>query len=311
MRELKKRGVAILFISHKIEEVFEIADKVTILRDGKYIDSLNIEGLSREKVIELMIGRDISKLSKRRSYVSDKKVLSVQNLTKKDIFADISFNLYEGEIIGIYGLVGAKRTDVLLSLFGVNPADSGRIIINNKEVKITSPNKALGLGIGLIPEDRGIEGLVLQMSLTENITLPILEKIFKNRLVNRKKEEKIAENISKKLGVKYSNLSDMVESLSGGNKQKIVLAKWLLTKAKVLLFDEPTKGIDVGAKVVIHQLMEELASNGIGIVMVSSEVPEILEMSDRVVVLSKGKITGDYNIAEATKKELIKSASKN
>jgi rhamnose transport system ATP-binding protein len=309
MRKLRQDGVGIIFISHKLDEVFKIAEKITVLRDGQLIESKKSDELSHDGLIKLMIGRDISNLASRRSFRKEKKVFEVKNLCKSEVFRNITFDLYEGEILGIFGLVGAKRTELAQAIFGITSVDSGEIYINGVKVNISRADQALNLGVGLIPEDRASEGLVLQMDITENVTLPILHRLFPSLIIKREKERTIADKICKDLEVKYGDLQDIVDSLSGGNKQKIVLAKWMLTKAKILIFDEPTKGIDVGAKEVIHNLMQEIIEAGVSVIMISSELLEILKMSDRILVMAQGNITGQFEIAEATQEKLIRCAS--
>lgn len=309
MRKLKEDGVGIVFISHKLEEVLAIADRATVLRDGVYVGSRQIGELSQDDLIRMMIGRDISSIKKHISHGMEEKLFEVSGLTKAGVFRDISFTLHKGEILGLFGLVGAKRSEVAQAIFGLTRVDGGAITLGRQKVEIKSSSHALQLGLGLIPEDRSSEGLILDMGITENVTLPVLKRIFRLGVMQRSKEDLVAQEICQKLNVKAANLNNKVDSLSGGNKQKVVLAKWILTEAKVLIFDEPTKGIDVGAKDIIHKLMRDLASEGLGIIMISSELPEIIRLSDNVIVMSKGMITGRFTAAEATEDRIIRCAS--
>ncbi len=309
MRRLRKDGVGIVFISHKLDEVMRIADTVTVLRDGERIDSRPSHDLTQDAVIRMMIGRDIARGTARASHSTGEKILEVKDLSKRGVFEGISFQLHMGEILGVFGLVGSRRTDVGEAVFGVHGMDCGTILVDGRRTKMTGTHRALALGVGLIPEDRGTEGLVLPMSLMENVTLPVLGKLFPSRFIDRRRESQVAQRTCDELDVKYGTMQDIVDSLSGGNKQKIVLAKWLLSKARILIFDEPTKGIDVGAKQIIHTLMDDLARQGAAIIMISSELPEILSMSDRIIVMAKGRIVGRFDAAEATEDKIIRCAS--
>lgn len=309
MKKLKADGVGIVFISHKLEEIFKVAGQVTVLRDGVYVGSAPIDRITNDQLVKMIIGKNILNTNRRQSHATSGKIMEVRNLGKRGCFKEISFDLHQGEILGIFGLVGAKRTEVAQALFGILDIEEGQITIAQKKVRINSPNQALNLGLGLIPEDRGTEGLVLEMSIAQNVTLPIIGKIFPFGFIRPKKEQQIAAAVCGRLSVKFGTLNHPVDSLSGGNKQKIVLAKWLLTNAKVLIFDEPTKGIDIGAKDLIHDLMNNLAQTGLGIIMISSELPEILKLSDRVIVMSKGVITGSFAINEANQDRIIRCAS--
>jgi rhamnose transport system ATP-binding protein len=309
MRQLRQDGVGIIFISHKLEEVIRVADRITVLRDGQHIESGPASDFTEDSLVRLMIGRDIKHVGPRESHATGERILEVRNIGRRGIFREISFSLEKGEILGFFGLVGSRRTDVVESLFGIGPVETGTILVDGRSVRMTGTHRSLACGIGLIPEDRGTEGLILSMNLAENITLPDLEKTFPSRMINRRQEAGIAENICEELDVKFGSIRDLVDSLSGGNKQKIVLAKWLLRKARILIFDEPTKGIDVGAKEIIHHLMDDLSRKGVGIIMVSSELPEILKMSDRICVMAKGRIVGQFDAADATQERIMRCAS--
>ena len=308
IQDLKKKGTSIIFISHKLEDIFNVADRVTVLRDGNCIGTKSMENVSKDEVIQMMVGREVKNLFPKLEVKQGNELLRVEGMSRKGSFKDVDFCLNEGEILGFYGLVGSGRTEVAKAIFGLEPANRGKIFIKGKEVRITNPNMAIELGIGYVPENKDEEGLILDMSITSNITLPILEKFSKFGWLDNKAERKTAEEYSEMLDVKASNLEQNVLSLSGGNKQKVSLAKWLASEAKILLFDEPTKGIDIGAKAAIHKFISELASKGFGILMISSELPEILGMSDNILVMHVGLISGYYKRSEATQEKILASA---
>jgi len=308
IQDLKKKGTSIIFISHRLEDIFNVADRVTVLRDGNCIGTKSMENISKDEVIQMMVGREVKNLFPKLEVKQGNELLRVEGMSRKGSFKDVDFCLNEGEILGFYGLVGSGRTEVAKAIFGLEPANRGKIFIKGKEVRITNPNMAIELGIGYVPENRDEEGLILDMSITSNITLPILEKFSKFGWLDNKAERKTAEEYSEMLDVKASNLEQNVLSLSGGNKQKVSLAKWLASEAKILLFDEPTKGIDIGAKAAIHKFISELVSKGFGILMISSELPEILGMSDNILVMHVGLIRGYYKRSEATQEKILASA---
>lgn len=310
MRKLKADGVGIVFISHKLDEVFAISDRVTVLRDGIHVDTKNIPDITPDDLIRMMVGRDLGDVNQRiSSHVTDAVILETRALSRKGAVHDVSLQLRKGEILGIFGLVGAGRTELAETLFGVARATSGDIFIDGRRLVPKDPNAALAAGLGLIPEDRAEQGLVLPMNLYQNATLSVIDRMFPLRVMARSREKREAKQIFASLDVRYHDVADCVDQLSGGNKQKVVLAKWLLTDAKVLIFDEPTKGVDIGAKDVIHQLMDRLASEGMGIIMISSEMPEILKMSDRILVMSGGRITGEFRRGEAGQDDIMTAAA--
>lgn len=306
---LKNDGVGIVFISHKIDEVTAIADRITILRDGNYVATKPADDTNHDELIRLMIGRDLSYLTQRSPSRREQILLAVYGLRRRGVFEGITFKLHKGEILGIFGLVGARRTEVAQALFGVVPASDGEITLEDRRVVLRNSAEALRAGIALIPEDRGTQGLVLQMNIPQNLSLPSLPELFPLRVVSASKEREVAQGMCRRLDVKFASLAAPVDSLSGGNKQKVVVGKWLMTRAKVLIFDEPTKGIDVGAKEVIHELMSELANEGIGIIMISSELPEIVKMSDSILVMAKGRITGRFERNRVTQDRIMQCAS--
>jgi rhamnose transport system ATP-binding protein len=309
VRRLRNEGTGIIFISHRLEELFELADRVTILRDGNYVDTRPLNEVSRDDLIRLMVGRTISNLFPKQEVEAGEVVLKVENLCQAGIFENISFELRKGEILGMAGLVGAGRTDLARAIFGVEPPSAGRIEVEGREVKINSPQEAIRLGLAYVPEDRQLHGLIPQMNITANISLPMLQEYARRGWLRDKVELKAAYGAARQMEVRANNIWQKARELSGGNQQKIVLAKWLSTKPRILILDEPTRGIDVGTKAAVHALMSKLASEGIAILMISSELPEILGMSDRVLVMREGHLTGQFIRAEATQEKIISAAT--
>ncbi len=309
VRQLRLSGTAIVFISHRLEELFAIADRVTTLRDGSYVGTRSMTDVTTEDLIRMMVGRNLDQLFPKQAVAAGEVILEVEGLTVEGTFSDVSFKLRRGEILGMAGLIGAGRTNVARAIFGVEPATSGTIKLDGKVVMINSPEKAMGLGIGYVPEDRKEHGLVLAMSIANNITLPVISKFSNFSWLNKKREAKAAKESSRQLEVKMSGVEQKAGQLSGGNQQKVVLAKWLGTKPQVLILDEPTRGIDVGTKAAVHQLMSDLAAEGLAILMISSELPEVLGMSDRILVMRSGHLTGEFSRAEATPEKLMAAAT--
>jgi rhamnose transport system ATP-binding protein len=309
-RQLRDAGTAIIFISHRLEELFEIADRVTVLRDGQYVGTSAITDVTESDLIQMMVGRTLDALFPKEDVEIGDVALKVEGLTKEGVFEDISFELHRGEILGLGGLVGARRTDVAEAIFGVKPADSGTIQLDQHTVDVRDSKDATRLGIAYIPEDRQQHGLVLPMDLKDNITLPILEQFAAHSWMDEAAERRTAQDFAQRLEVKASGLWQKAQELSGGNQQKVVLAKWLATKPKILILDEPTHGIDVGTKANIHQLMSQLAGQGLAILMISSEMPEILGMSDRILVMCEGRLTGEFNREEASQEKIMMAAVK-
>ncbi len=306
---LRKKGVAILFIGHRLEEVFEIADRITVLRDGKFIATHPAGEVTTNQVIREMVGREVEEFFAKTTASIGKTMLEVKNLGKEGVFSGINFEVRKGEVLGFAGLVGSHRTDVGLALFGIAPADEGSIILDGKEMQIKSPKHALDLGIAYMSEDRRQLGLVLPMSLTTNITLPTLKAYLNGLgLVQKQKEKSVAEKFRERLSIRTPSLETPVAQLSGGNQQKVMLAKWLNANPKVLILDEPTRGIDVGAKADVHQLVDELASQGLAIIVISSDLPEVLSMSDRILVMREGKQMGIFSRDEATQEVIMTAA---
>ncbi len=308
-RSLRNQGVSILFISHRMEEVFEIADRVTIFRDGRWISTLPRSEITRERVIRDMVGRKIEDFFAKSGVQRGELLMSVQGLHKENVFSGINFNLYRGEVLGFAGLVGSRRTDVGLALFGVEPADSGEIILDGKVEKIHSPEHALRTGIAYVTEDRRQIGLTMPMSITSNISLPMLRQYLSRfGLVKRRGEEATAEHYRERLSIRTPSIRQPVAMLSGGNQQKVMLSKWLNTRRQILILDEPTRGIDVGAKAEVHQIINELAAQGLGIILISSDMPEIMAMSDRILVMREGRQMGIFTREEATQEIILTAA---
>lgn len=290
IKNLKKKNIAIIYISHRMEELFEITDRITVLRDSKFIGTRVTSCITKDELITMMVGRELKDLYKRTPCFAGNIILEVKNLERKNVLNNISFDLRKGEILGFSGLVGSGRTELMRSIFGIDNFDSGEIILDGKKLSIECPADAMKNGLALVPENRKEQGLVLIQSVGYNITLTILKEFLKFPKVNIKKEKLIIDNYIEKLLIKTPTSNQLVRNLSGGNQQKIVIAKWLATNPKVLILDEPTRGVDVGAKAEIYAIMDMLAKQGVGIIMVSSDLPEVLNISDRVLVMHKGEI---------------------
>ncbi|MBI5668179.1 MAG: sugar ABC transporter ATP-binding protein [Chloroflexi bacterium] len=298
IRELKAQGVSIVYISHHLDEAFEITDRITVLRDGRHITTQPTGALNVDSLIRYMVGRDVSEQFPKEVVPRGPEVLRVENLTQGDRLRNISFTAYAGEVLGIAGLVGAGRTELMRAIFGADPIDSGRFYVDGRPVTIHSPRDAIRHGIGLLTEDRKQQGLVLKMTTRENITMSVLPRLTRGLLTSRRREAALAQRFIDNLAIKTPSQNQLVINLSGGTQQKVVLSKWMATEPRVLIFDEPTRGIDVGAKVEIYKLMNQLARQGVAILMVSSELPEIMGMSDRIMVIREGEVTGFINRAD-------------
>ncbi|MGQ9580260.1 MAG: sugar ABC transporter ATP-binding protein [Armatimonadota bacterium] len=305
IRKLKADGVSVIYISHRLDEIFRIADRVTILRDGRLIATKPISETNREEIVRMMVGRELKDTIPKVVVPHGDVVLAVRGLTRTGGSEDRSFSGRRGEILGIAGLVGAGRTEVARAIFGADPIDSGEIILEGKPVTIRSPQEAIRLGIGLATEDRKALGLILGMAVRENVTIANLGPLSRLGFVSRRREREVTNRFVEELMIKTPSIEQAVQYLSGGTQQKVVLAKWLFTKSKVLIFDEPTRGIDVGAKTEIYQLMNKLAEQGVAIIMISSELPEILGMSDRILVMHEGRIAGELSRDEATQEKIM------
>jgi rhamnose transport system ATP-binding protein len=309
VRSLRDQGVAILFIGHRLEEVFEISDRVTVLRDGKWISSTPREKVTSEQVIRDMVGREVDDFFAKGEAERGEMLMSVRNLGKEAAFDDINFDVYAGEVLGFAGLIGSRRTDVGLALFGVEPADSGEIVFEEKKQAIKSPEQALRLGIAYVSEDRRQLGLIMPMSIYTNISLPTLRQYLNGvGLVRQRKEIATAQEFQEKLSIRTPSVKVDVAKLSGGNQQKVMLSKWLNADPKLLILDEPTRGIDVGAKAEVHHMVNDLAAQGLGIILISSDLPEVLAMSDRILVMREGRQMGIFDREEATQENVMTAA---
>ncbi|MDI9594472.1 MAG: sugar ABC transporter ATP-binding protein [Atribacter sp.] len=306
---LKSNGISIVYISHRFEEILNVADRISVIRDGNNVGTLSGESATHEKIIELMVGRKIEEFYVKVNVERGEPIFSVENLWRKGVFYDISFAVREGEILGITGLVGAGKSEVVRSIFGLDPFDGGKILFNNQEIFIKSPINARHLGIGFLPETRKEEGLMLPLSVRRNISITILDSLCKWGLINNLNEVQLVENYVKTLKVKTPTIEEITVNLSGGNQQKVAIAKWLGIMPKLLILDEPTKGIDVGAKSEIYALISELVKNKVGIILVSSDLDEVMAISDSLIVMHEGIITGHFKTKEVSKIEVLSAAT--
>lgn len=310
IRRLKENGVAIVYISHRMEEIFKISDKITVMRDGLSIDTKKTEDTTMEEVVKKMVGRELADYYPEKQAQIGEVVFEVKNLTAASkVYQGINFQVRAGEILGFSGLMGAGRTEVMRGIFGLDEIESGTLIVEGQEVKNSSPSKAIANGFGFLTENRKTEGLVLDFSLTDNISLPSIDNFVKTGTVDSKTEASFVALMIERLRIKTMSAQNLASELSGGNQQKVVLAKWIGVGPKVLILDEPTRGVDVGAKREIYQLMNELAERGIAILMVSSDLPEVLGVSDRIIVLHEGKISGELSRQEATQEKIMTYAT--
>lgn len=312
IRDLKKQGTGMVYISHRMDEINVISDRVIVMRDGEYVGTLITKECSKDDIIKLMVGRAIFGEPKTVSNVAKDApvVLKCENLNRGKAVKDVSFELRKGEILGFSGLMGAGRTEVARLIFGADKKDSGKIFINGKEVTINTPEDAVAQGIGYLSEDRKRYGLIVDKSVEENTVISSLNDFVKGIFIDKAKSKEVSKKYVESLKTKTPSVSQLVKKLSGGNQQKVVIAKWLVRNSDILIFDEPTRGIDVGAKSEIYALMEKLAKEGKSIIMISSELPEVLRMSDRVIVMCEGRITGILDIAEANQEVIMQSATK-
>lgn len=307
--DLRARGVSVIYISHRLEEIFRIADRVTVLRDGHYVGTYPVGAIDADRLIQLMVGRTLTEKFPKEPVAPGPPLLEVRGLSVQGLFRDVSFAVRAGEILGIAGLVGSGKIEVAHAVFGMLPLDGGEVRVEGHRVAIRSPADAIALGIGLVPEDRKTLGLVLGMSIRDNVTLPSIERLSAAGLVRKDEERALVDGAMRRLDIRARGRDQIVRSLSGGNQQKVVVAKWLQAGAKVLLLCEPTRGIDVGAKVEMYRLMVELAHAGVAVVMISSELPEVLGMSDRILVMHEGRVTAEFAHDEATQEKVMASAS--
>lgn len=309
IESLRKKGVSMVYISHRMEEIFELCDRITVLRDGSYIGVKNIPETNMNEIVKMMIGREIGERYPSRDVKIGKEVLKVKGLTRKGTFYDVSFSVRAGEVLGVSGLMGAGRTEIMQAIFGNLSYESGTIEIDGKEVKISNPRQAMEHGIGFITEDRKTEGLMLDKSIRENISLCNLERISKSSVISKEAEKDMVAEAIKDLHIKCFGPFHECNNLSGGNQQKVVLAKWILTNPKILILDEPTRGVDIGAKKEIYNIINKLAAQGVAIIMVSSELPEVLGMSDNIMVVREGEVRGIISYEEANQERVMTLAT--
>jgi rhamnose transport system ATP-binding protein len=305
---LRDRGVSVIFISHRMEDIRRLAERVTVFRDARYIGTWDVNEISQDKLIVAMVGREITQMYPKRNNERGEELLRVEGLTRIGYFRDVSFSLRRGEILALTGLVGAGRTEVCEAIYGVTPLDSGRIILNGEEMDWSSPVRALSSGIGFLPEDRQKQGLILEWEIGKNITLPSLDSYSKRSWLDPVRENRDAGRLSARLGVKARSIFAKAVTLSGGNQQKVVFAKLLTNELKLLILDEPTKGVDIGAKAAIYEIIKSLAEDGYGIILISSEMPEVLGMSDRIVVMKNGHVTATLETARTNQEEILNAA---
>ena len=310
VRRLRERGVSILFVSHRLDEVFDVTDRATVFRDGRHVITTTTNSLTTADLVRHMVGRTVSLFPKVETPIGD-VLLEVKGLTRSGVFRDISFSVHAGEIVGFAGLVGAGRTEIARVLFGIDQRDSGEIRLGTESVSFASPSAAMTAGIAYLPEDRHQEGLVLDFSIAQNVTLPILPRLFPQLLIRSATERRVADRYTEQFNVRMVGVDQEVGALSGGNQQKVVLAKWLASEPRILILDEPTRGIDIGAKVEVHRIVSELAAAGLGIILISSDLPEVLAMSDRILVLHEGRITDEIARAEASQERVMFAATGN
>lgn len=305
VNSLREKGVSIVYISHRMEEIFELCDRITILRDGSYIDTKKISETDMNDVVKMMIGREIGERYPERNVEIGDVVFEVKGLTCPGVFENVSFRVHEGEVLGVSGLMGAGRTEIMQAIFGNMQHVTGHIYMDGKEIQNKNPQQAMANGIGFITEDRKLEGLMLEESIMKNISLANLGRISKNGVLNKKTEEELVQKGIEELHIKCFGPQHECNNLSGGNQQKVVFAKWIYTNPKVLILDEPTRGVDIGAKKEIYNIINELAARGVAVIMVSSELPEVLGMSDRVMVVREGVVSGVLNKEEANQEKIM------
>ena len=308
VRQTRERGVAVLFVSHRLEEVFDLCDRATVLRDGRHVVTAATSELTAADLVRHMVGRSVSLFPRSAAKIGD-VLLEVRNLTRAGAFRDISFSVRSGEIVGLAGLVGAGRTEVARVLFGIDRADAGEVLLDGERVRFATPSAALGAGLAYVPEDRHLDGLVEGFSIAENVTLPILQRLFPRLFLRGSRERSLADGYIERLRIRSTGADELIQALSGGNQQKVVIAKWLATNPRVLILDEPTRGVDIGAKVEVHRIISDLAASGLGIVLISSELPEVLAMSDRILVLHEGRIAAEIPRAEASEEKVMFAAT--
>ncbi len=305
---LREAGAAVLFISHRLEEIFRLCDRVTVLRDGRWVLSREVAKLTSDDLVRAMVGRELVERETEEQTLGE-TVLKVERLTREGVFVDVSFEVRAGEIVALAGLVGAGRTEVACSVFGIDRYDAGTVTVDGRRLRRASPTAAMSAGIGFVPEDRRQQGLVMEMSIARNIALASLRRLRRLGFIRNASERKFARDWALRLQLRYGSLSNPVMSLSGGNQQKVVLAKWLGRNPSLLIVDEPTRGIDVGTKAEVHRLLDELAGQGVAVLMISSELPEVLRVADRILVMREGRLVAELAHAEATEEKIVAAAT--
>ena len=308
IHNLKSNGVSIIYISHRLEELLEISDHITVLKDGQYVDTVATSSINKEELVEMMVGREITQLFPERKAKIGEEILKVENLSGGNLVKDVSFSVKSGEVVGFSGLVGSGRTEAMRTIFGADKRKSGKVYYFGEEVNFKDPKEAINKGFGLLPEDRKKQGLLLEQSIRMNATMASMFKIKKFGVINHKKEKDYVKELLASIATKYGSVEDNANSLSGGNQQKIALAKWLSADCKCLVFDEPTRGVDVGAKTEIYNIINQLAKEGVGVIIISSEMSEIIGMCDRAIVMRQGIVAGEVDKSELTENNLIKLA---
>ena len=308
IRGLQEKGVSVVYISHRMEELFEIGDRVTVLRDGRSVGTFDVKGTNKFELIRLMVNRDLTELFPKERAARGEEVLRVEDLTTRGGLDGVSFSLHKGEVLGVAGLLGAGRTELARAIFGLDKLERGTVRIKGRERRIGSPRAAINSGLGFLTEDRKAQGLVLPLSVKDNLCLPSVDKFTTLGFVDSRRERRAADRYVRELRIRTPGLDQKVAYLSGGNQQKVVLSKWLCSEAEVFIFDEPTRGVDVGAKAEIYQLMNRLAASGVAIVMISSELPEVLGMSDRILVMRAGRVACEFGSEEATQEKILECA---
>jgi rhamnose transport system ATP-binding protein len=308
-RTLRASGAAVLFISHRLEEVFEICQRVTVMRDGREVLTSMLDGLTADDLVRAMVGRKLEERASGRLSAPGERVLQVSRLTREGVFTDISFDVRAGEIVAMSGLVGAGRSEVARAIFGIDSYDAGSVTVHGRPLRKSSPTSAMAAGVGFVPEDRRQQGLVMDMSVQQNMALASLSRLRHLGLISARSERNFAADWALKLRVKFGRLTDPVSPLSGGNQQKVVLAKWLGRNPSLLIVDEPTRGIDIATKAEVHRLLSELARNGVAILMISSELPEVLRVGDRILVMREGRLVADYARSDASEEKIMSAAT--
>ncbi|MEG0256998.1 MAG: sugar ABC transporter ATP-binding protein [Christensenella sp.] len=305
LRQLRDKGIAIIYISHRMEEIFELCDTVTVLKDGTFVAEHKVSDIDKKSLINEMVGRELSQLFPKRDSKIGDVILEVKNLNAGKMVQNISFELHKGEVLGFSGLVGAGRTETMRALFGADTIDNGTVIYKGRDIIFKSPHSSVKYGVGLLPEDRKQQGVLIDCTIRENTTMTSLNKVSKGGIINHKKDKTFTKNVLAKLSTKYGSIEDRVASLSGGNQQKVALSKWLAADCELIILDEPTRGVDVGAKTEIYKNINDLAESGVAIIMVSSEMEEIINMCDRAIVMRQGVITGELEKSDLSEQHLI------